>query len=130
MFLVIDLARLIVNVGWGALIVLLFILLYALLLKRLKRGQIPQEEYIELYPLETEFAVGTVQFFFKTKVEKHVLFRIYSFDEQLEEVLSDQLYKPGGHILQLDTTKLPNGKYFFELKTDNQKTSKLMEVRN
>jgi hypothetical protein len=130
MFLVIDLAKVIVNIGWFSLVVLVLIVLYRLLLKRMKRGEIKLDEYVELYPLDSEFATGTVQFFFKNKAPKEVQFIIYSANESFSEVLTDQTYKPGGHILKFDTTKVPNGKYYFELKTENQKTSKLMEVRN
>jgi len=130
MFLVIDLARVIINIGWISLIVVVFILLYSLLLKRLKRGEISQDSYIVLYPLDAELAVGTVQFFFENKEAKEVAFKVYSANGDYEELISNKSYKAGGHILKFDTTKVPNGKYYYELKTENQKTSKLMEIKN
>ena len=130
MFLVIDIARVIVNIGWGSLVVVILILLYSLLLRRMKRGQITLDEYVELYPLDKEFATETVQFFFKNKAAKDILFTVYAKDESFHEVIANKNFKPGGHILKFDTTKVPNGKYYFEVKTENQKTSKLMEVKN
>lgn len=130
MFLVIDIARVIVNIGWVSLVVVLLILGYILLLRRMKRGQISMDDYVELHPIDSEFATGWVQFFFKIKAPKKILFIIYAENDMFFEVLTNKMYQPGGHILKFDTSEMPNGRYYYEVITENQKTSKLMEVKN
>jgi hypothetical protein len=130
MLLVIDLARVIVNIGWISLVIVVFILLYSLLLRRMKRGQITMDDYVELLPIEGDFAKGSIQFYFKNKAPKNIEFTIYNENNSFSKVIADELYQPGGHILKFDTTQIPNGRYYYEVKTENQKTSKLMEVRN
>lgn len=130
MFLVIDIARVFVNIGWASLVIVVFIVLYKLLIKRLSKNSIPQQSFIELTPLKDDKIKGKVQFFFKTKELKPVKFRIYSKTGDFEKVLADKEYSKGGHIINFDTNSLADGFYFYELKTDNQKITKLMEVKN
>ena len=130
MILVIDIARIFVNIGWASLIIVVFILLYKLLIKRLSKNTVPQQSFVELTPLKDDKIMGKVQFFFKTHEAKPIKFRIYSRTGDFEKVLEDREYSKGGHIINFDTNSLQNGFYFYELKTDNQKITKLMEVKN
>lgn len=130
MLLVIDLARVIVNIGWISLLIVVFILVYRLLLKRMKKTVIDASDFVELSTLEGDDQKGEIQFFFKTPIDQLVTFRIYGKTSDFEKQLLDKPLKKGGHIVKFDTTKVPNGIYFYELQVENQKLSKRFEVKN
>lgn len=130
MLLVIDLARVIVNLGWISLTIIVFILAYRFLLKRMKRGVIKTTDYVELSTLEGDDQQGEIQFFFKTPIDQQITFRIYGKTSDYEKKILSKPLQKGGHIVKFDTTKVPNGMYFYELTSENQKISKLFEVKN
>lgn len=129
-FLVIDLPKLIVNVSWVTLSVILAIILYRLLLRRLKRGEIDNIDYVVLHRSEKEPAFGSIQLYFTAEVPGNAIFRLYQKNSHLEWVLFEGDFKSGNTIINLDTTTVPNGWYYYEVKTDNQKTFKLLEIKN
>jgi amino acid permease len=128
MLLVIDVIKVMTVVGWVSLAIIVFFIFYRILLQRMKRSVMLQDKYIRLDPFEGEKAVGEVQFFFTAEEEKQVQFRIYDKKGEQEMVLKDEVVKKGGHVVNFDSTKLPNGIYFYEIKTPNQKTSKVIEI--
>jgi hypothetical protein len=130
MYLVIDLARIVVNVGWISLFLVLFIIGYRLLLRNMKKGLVDQEPFVELSALESDKASGDIQFFLKLQTPKHVHFSVYGKSSDFKLVLKDQELDKGGHVVNLKSTDLENGWYYYEVKTDNQKITKLMEVEN
>lgn len=130
MLLVIDLARVIVNIGWISLTIIVFILAYRFMLKRMKRGIIKPSDYVKLSTLESDDQKGEIQFFFKTPIEQLITFRIYGKASDFEKQLLKKSLQKGGHIVKFDTTKISNGMYFYELTTEDQKITKLFEVKN
>tara|TARA_B100000508_G_scaffold118450_1_gene98647 strand:+ start:162735 stop:163100 length:366 start_codon:yes stop_codon:yes gene_type:complete len=120
----------IANVAWMFLIILVFIILYRLLLKRLKRKRPTTENYLTLHPVEPNPANGELQFFFEQNTPKNVRISIYDINGNNEVEIANAEFKKGGNIFTVDTTKFENGEYFIELKTDFQKTSKRFEIKN
>lgn len=128
--LVINLSRMIANIAWAILIIIILIVLYQLLLRRLKRDRPSQENYLTLHAIEQNPASGTIQIFFEQELPKQVRISIYDTQETINDVIDEKEYDAGGNVISIDTTKYPNGEYYLELKTDFQKSSKLFEIKN
>lgn len=109
--------------------ILVVIILYRFLLKRLSRGRVRQEEYCVLYSLETNPASGEIEFYFVTPAARVITFSIWKLDEKVRELASKEFSK-GGHIIRFNSNELENGEYFFGIETSNQKTIKRFEIRN
>ncbi|MEX1190627.1 MAG: hypothetical protein WEA99_01555 [Brumimicrobium sp.] len=129
-FLAINLSRTIANFAWGSLILLVVIILYRLLLKRLKRGRPSEENFLVLHPLDKNPASGTVQIYLELKNEMNVLLTLYSTDNEINITIAEGALPKGGNIISFDSSTVPNGEYFYEAKTDFQKTSKKITVKN
>jgi hypothetical protein len=130
LIMVIDLPRLILNLTWISLVVLVLIILYRLLLKRMKASLIDNTQFLVLHSVEKSPAYGAIQFYFQAEQAGNAVFRLYDKAESMEIILLDGPYKKGNTIIDFDSTQIPNGVYYYELLTENQKTSKLMEVKN
>lgn len=109
---------------------LVFVIAYKKLLAYLGKGSVPKEKYCVLYSLETEPALGEVQFYFTSEVKREV--KLQLLDEQynfLKEIYSQEC-RIDGNIILFNTAELANGVYFYCLVTENQKTMKKMVVKN
>jgi hypothetical protein len=110
--------------------ILIFIIAYRKLLAYLSRGEIPNEKYCVLNSLEKNPASGEIEFYFTSEEEKFVHLEILNPDFSLNQEIVAKTFKPGGNIIRFDSTKLNNGNYYIQLRTDNQKTMKKMDVLN
>ena len=120
-----------VIVLWITLGLLLFFITYRQLLNRLKRGRINKDLYITLHPIEKNPASGIVSIFIESKAEIEMELSLIPFENHnTPQVIEVKKLSRGGNILQLDTTKIENGIYFYQAKTQNQKTRKIFEIRN
>lgn len=109
---------------------LVLIIAYKKLLAYLGKGSIIKEDYCVLYPLESNPISGEAEFYFTTEKNRNIIFELLNADLTTNQILSDKEYAVGGHILRFDTNLLPNGLYFYCLRTENQKTMKKMNVLN
>lgn len=110
--------------------ILVLYLAYKELLRHLGKGIPPKEDYAVLYGLERAKVTGEVEFYFTIDQPKKVLFSLLNSDLEEIRVLADQEYKVGGHIVRYDTSHLPEGIYFYCLRSENQKTMKRMFVQH
>ena len=110
-------------------IILFIIVLYRLLIKRLSQGRYVQEHFCVLYPLDINPSSGEIPFYFTTELVKTIRLTIENDTETIKE-LANQEFGIGGHIIRFDTTTLPNGLYFYCLKTDIQETKKKFRITN
>jgi hypothetical protein len=60
----------------------------------------------------------------------HVKFTIYDAANTMQKVIKDDSLTKGGNIISFATTQLENGTYYYEAKTNNQKTSKKFIIKN
>jgi hypothetical protein len=118
-----------VKILFMTLLVLLVIIGYRMLLNRLSKNRVRQEEYCTLYSLEHQPSSGEVEFYFIAPHEQHVEFVILKGKERVKTIGSGS-YSKGGHILRFNTSEIPNGDYFYGLKTEMQETLKRMKVKN
>lgn len=128
--LVIDLPRVVLNITWATLVVVLMIILYRVILQRMKKGLIDNSTFIILHTVEKSPAHGMIQFYFTSEQSTEAILRLYDKAETMELILHKGAVKKGNTIIDFDTTTLPNGLYFYEIKTNDQKTFKLLEVKN
>jgi len=110
--------------------IIIAVLAYRKLLSNVRKGEMNLEKFCVLYSLEKNQQTGELEFYFTNEEPKHVTFEILSEKNEVIETLTDKEYKAGGHIVRYDSTRLKNGVYFYQLRTDNQKTAKKMLVEN
>ena len=110
-------------------IIIFIIVLYRLLIKRLSQGRYVQEHFCVLYPLDINPSSGEIPFYFTTELVKTIRLTIENDTETIKE-LANQEFGIGGHIIRFDSTTLPNGLYFYCLKTDKQETKKKFRITN
>ena len=130
MLLAIDIQQSLANIGWITLFILIFLIGYRTIVRRMKRGQIEKELYLILHPIEKDPAVGIVPIFMEMNTPMDVEISIFSMDNTVQQVIEHKTYKKGGNIIQLDTRNFDNGFYFYQAKSENQKTKKRIEIRN
>jgi hypothetical protein len=119
----------IVDVLFISLIIILVIILYRMLLKRLSKGKVNMESFCTLYSLEKNPVSGEIEFYFVSPDMIKVEFSIWKDQEKIVELRNDY-FKKGGHIIRFDSNSLPDGEYFFGLVTTHQRTIKRFKVQN
>ena len=110
-------------------LILLGIIGYRALLRKFQRGQVVHKEFCELYNLDQEPAQGELAFYFVCPQECEVKFAIWQFNKIVCEV-AQASFEKGGHILRFDSTRLPNGVYYYGIVTADQETKKRMTIAN
>jgi len=115
---------------WVSLILLVLVIGYKRLIRSLRRDKFDEADFCELYNLEEEPASGELPFYFTaSKVKEYTLSILNKDMEVVQDVVTKEC-KEGGNIVRFDSNRLPNGHYFYSLKTDNQKIMKKMTVKN
>lgn len=122
--------RIALGVLYVSITLIVLYILYTRLLRRMNKDVPEKALYCELNTLEKNPASGELEFYFTSNDTKHVTFEILNDDYAPIEMITDKEYAPGQHILRYDSTRLPNGNYFYQLKTDNQQTMRKMIVVN
>lgn len=121
-----------VSIGmlWVSLVVLVIYIGYKKLLKYMSRGSINHESYCELYTVEDNPISGEMSFYFTSNEIKKCEMSIYDLSMDIRIDLFNKECLLGGNIIRFDSTKLPNGEYFYQLKTANQKIEKKIAIFN
>ncbi|PKR80254.1 hypothetical protein CW751_10375 [Brumimicrobium salinarum] len=130
MILVIDIQQTLATIGWITLFILLFFIVYRIVMRRLKKGRIEKELYLILHPIEKNPASGTVPIFIEMHTPMEVEIRLFSTKNEINEVIENKKFSKGGNIIELDTTAFANGTYFYQATSKNQKTKKIIEIKN
>jgi len=109
---------------------LLVVILYRKLLSFLGRGSVVKADYCELSALEENPASGELTFYFTTNND--VQFRLLILDDDLNEIscVSEKKATKGGNIIRFDSTQIVDGKYYYALVTDKQRSMKKMTIKN
>lgn len=110
--------------------VLIVIILYKKLISKMGEGEIQLAKYAKLYPIERQPAHGKVELFYELEEDKEV--EIVLLNMNMDELLSidKRAAKIGGNKVVFDTTRVENGRYYFELRSNNQKTAKTLIIKN
>ena len=122
------------KIGVGILLVslavLILVIAYRKFLAFLAKGEVPPDKYCVLNSLEVNPAKGEIEFYFTSEEPTFVHFEILNNDYTLNQEISAKEHKIGGNIIRFDSTKIPNGSYYFQLRTENQKTMKKFDIFN
>lgn len=110
-------------------LIVLAIVLYRLLLRKLSKGKVDMDSFCTLYSLEKNPVSDEVEFYFVSPDMIKVEFAIWRDNEKVMELRNDY-FKKGGHIIRFDSKTLPNGEYFFGLITSSQRTIKRFNIEN
>ena len=113
-----------------SLAVLVIIIAYRKLLSYLGKGHPPKEYYAVLYSIEMQPAKGTIDLYYELKVDKDIELHLLDIDMKDFKLIDKRLGTKGGNKILFDTTLVPNGNYYYELRSDNQKTMKKLRVEN
>jgi hypothetical protein len=122
--------RVLIGVLSVSLLLLFAIIAYKKLLSYFKRGTLEPQDYCILNELETHPATGEVEFYFTSTIKRKAALEILNDDMSFHSLIIEKEVEPGGTIVRFNTEILPNGPYFYQLKTDNQKTMKRFSVFN
>lgn len=109
---------------------LVLFIAYRKLLAYLGKGRLTTEKYCELHRLEKDPASGEIEFYFTCEEPKFINLEILDANYQLAQELVAKDFESGAHIVYFDSKKLPNGEYHYQLRTENQKTTKKMQIEN
>ena len=112
-----------------SLFIIVAIILYRLLLRKLSKGKVDMDSFCTLYSLEKNPVSGEVEFYFVSPDMIKVEFSIWKENEKVFELKNDY-FKKGGHIVRFESTSIPDGEYFFGLVTSNQRTVKRFKIKN
>jgi hypothetical protein len=123
-------SKIVVGILCVSLGLLVLIIAYRKLLAYLSKGRITSEKYCVLRSLDNENVKGEVEFYFTCEEPKNVTFEILNDDFSFNREVKSKDYEIGGHIIRFDSTLVSNGSYFYQLRTENQKTTKKIFVNN
>jgi hypothetical protein len=112
-----------------SLLIVLAIILYRLLLRKLSKGKVDLDSFCTLYSLEKNPVSGEVEFYFVSPDMIKIEFSIWQDKEKVLELRNDY-FKKGGHIIRFDSRTLSDGEYFFGLATSKQRTIKRFSIQN
>ena len=118
------------GVLYTSITVIVVYILYKRLLRYMNKGVPNKALYCELNALEQDPAKGILEFYFTSLESKKVSVEILDESYQSIEILTDRDFEAGQHIVRYDSTKVSNGVYYYQLKTDNQQTMKMMRILN
>ncbi|MEY3084781.1 MAG: hypothetical protein RL037_961 [Bacteroidota bacterium] len=125
-----SIGKVLVGILCVTLALLVLFIAYKKLLAYLGKGVPVKRDYCVLYSLEVQPSKGEVEIYFTTEFPKEVTIELLNSDMSLNRVIRTGEFEEGGHITRFDSTLIPNGQYYFCLRTENQKTMKKMEIAN
>ncbi|MFN5030711.1 MAG: hypothetical protein ACK5FX_00705 [Flavobacteriia bacterium] len=126
----ISIPKILIGILCVSLAIVVIIIAYRKLLGYLGKGGIAPKDYFVLYSVENNPAQGEVEIYFTTEFEKKVTIELLNEDLTVNRVLKELDAKNGGYIVRFQSEELPNGNYFYCLKSDNQKTMKRLTIQN
>lgn len=125
-----SISKVIIGILLTSITLLILIIAYKKLLARLGKGNPIKEDYCVLYNLEESPSENEVAIYFTCNSERSIILELLSNELTTIQIIAEKIVQEGGHIIRFDTKSIPNGTYFYCLKTDNQKTMKKMIVAN
>lgn len=114
----------------GTLAILLIIIAYRKMLNHFGKSSPANEDYCVLYGLETHPAKGEIEFYFTTTKKRNIILELLHDDLTPFSIIQEKEVGEGGHIIRFDSTTIQNGTYFYQLRTNNQKTMKRFTISN
>ncbi len=110
--------------------VLVLVIAFRKLRSRWAIGHPNSEKFAVLYSLEKQPITGEVEIYYELEQAKDI--EIWLLDSEMNDKMriDSRLAKKGGTKINFDSKVVENGRYFYELRSENQKTSKAIYIDN
>lgn len=93
-------------------------------------GEKTSNKYITLHNLENGNAIGEIIFFIGVAEKMYAKMEILNLQDEFICLVEEKNYEEGNHRIKFDSSKIPNGEYYYSLTTAHQKTVKKFKVSN
>lgn len=110
--------------------VIVLIIAFRRLRARWAVGHPDNEKFAVLYSLEKQPITGEVEMYYELEESKEVEIWLLDADMNDKQQIDSRLAKIGGTKIKFDSKSVENGRYFYELRSNNQKTSKAIYIEN
>jgi hypothetical protein len=93
-------------------------------------GEPQSQKFAILYSMEKQPVTGKIELYYEIEEAKNV--EIWLVDNNMNDKIQidARAARVGGNKVNFDSKVVPNGRYFYELRSDNQKTSKAIFIEN
>lgn len=110
--------------------ILLLVILFRRIRQRWSRGEPQTAHFALLYSIEKQPISGEIEIYYELQIPKEI--EIWLLDAQMGDKvkIDSRLAKVGGNKIRFNTQTVDNGRYFYELRSDNQRTSKAIYIEN
>jgi hypothetical protein len=110
--------------------VLILVIAFRKLRIRWGLGEPQKANFAVLYSMEKQPITGEIELYYEIEEPKNV--EIWLVDDNMNDKLKidSRSAKVGGNKVSFDSKVVENGRYFYELRSDNQKTSKAIYIEN
>lgn len=125
-----EVRELLFTLFWGLSLVIFLVIVYVLVLRRMKRKLPDNSMFATVMPLEIHPATGVVDIVFTLQIGVDSKVVICDNDENVLLTLFDKFASDGQTIVRFDTTQIANGSYFYMYISEHQKTMKKILVQN
>jgi len=126
----VSITKIILSILIITLAILILVIAYKKLLRYLGKSAIITEDYCVLYSLENQPSNGDIEIYFTSNHKRLCKIELLNLDLSHHSVIFENEVIEGGNIVRFDTKSVVNGVYFYQLSTENQKTSKKFEILN
>jgi hypothetical protein len=109
---------------------LVFAIAYKKLLAYFGKSEPAKEDYCVLHGLDTHPSKNEIEFYFTTNRRRNVVLELLKDDLSPFMIIHEKNVGEGGHIIRFDSKTIKNGTYFYQLRTENQKTMKRFTIIN
>jgi len=107
------------GVAYGVTAIILMITSYVLYLKKYRASRTEVVNKLEFITSRYNIYHENVQFLYKVPFTMHISLNLTDENEKIVEILTNDEFTPGEHVIKFETEKYPNGIYFLELKAEN-----------
>lgn len=110
-----------------SLAILVLVIAYRKLLKYLGKGKEPSKSFLEVHSPEIDNKKKQTTFYIvATETQKYKL-SLLNINHDYIELIKEGEAQVGGNIIRFDHANVTPGKYFFEVTTEDQKTTKRID---
>jgi len=107
------------GVAYGVTAIILMITSYILYLKKYRASKTEVVNKLEFVTSRYNIYTENVQFLYKVPFAMHISLNLTDKDDKVIEVLTNDEFTPGEHVIKFQTSKYPNGVYYLDLKAVN-----------
>ena len=115
---------------WVTLILIVILIINRKVKQRIAAKKALLNPLVILYPYEFRKASGQITFFFEADEAMEYHFFITNAETNESRTITRGICRKGGQKVQLDTTEVSNGIYFYGIETPFQRVEKRVIIEN